>query len=265
MQFSAWATQIRRLQVAIPLTAVLAATAVAIPTLALAGHQEAGVAEYTGCLNTGGNISNLAVGTAPKSTCSSTQTQVHLSGGDITAVETPTAGGLQGGSVNGEATIELQQSYKLPQTCSNGEVAKWQASGWVCATDEDTTYSGGDFATSAQSCPSGQFATGIDNTGALVCDAPAQQSLSVVKVDDQAEVPFAGANVADAVCPAGYQLVGGGWGTRDAVSDGADVYDYSSGPGPEGSGGPNAYDVGAATANPFGGTVYARAYCIKLD
>ena len=52
-------------------------------------------------------------------------------------------------------------------------------------------------------------------------------------------------------------------------SDGADVYDYTGGNPPggrEGTGGPDAYEVGAASANPFGGgTVYARAYCIKLN
>lgn len=253
---------LRRWQVLLPLTI---AAVVAIPTFALAGHEESGVAQYTGCLNSGGNIANLAVGTAPRSACSSTQTQVHLSGGDITAVLTPNAGGLQGGGANGAASVELQQSYKLPQTCTNGEVAKWNGSSWACATDENATFDGTDFATSGQSCPSGQFATGIDANGGLVCGAAAQQSLSVVRVNAQASVPFAGANVAEAACPSGYQLVGGGWGTRDSVSDGADVWDYSAGPGPEGSGGPNAYDVGAASANPFGGVVRARAYCIRLN
>ena len=93
-------------------------------------------------------------------------------------------------------------------------------------------------------------------------------SLDVKQVDDRQSVPFAGPGVADARCPAGYKLVGGGWGTRDAVADGADVYDYTGGNPPgggEGTGGPEAYDVGAATANPFGGTVYARAYCSKLN
>jgi hypothetical protein len=61
------------------------------------------------------------------------------------------------------------------------------------------------------------------------------------------------------------QLDEPGWGTRDAVSAGADVWDYGAGPGPEGSGGRNAYDVGAATANPFGGVVRTRAYCIGLN
>lgn len=78
--------------------------------------------------------------------------------------------------------------------------------------------------------------------------------------------PAAGPGVADARCPTGYKLVGGGWGTRNAVADGADVFDYTGGNPPgggEGTGGPDAYDVGAASL--LGGTVYARAYCIKLN
>jgi hypothetical protein len=202
--------------------------------------------------------SSNGIGTAPKSPCSSSQTEVHISGGDITMVATPGSGGLQGGTTNGAASVELQQSYKLPQTCARGEVPKWNGSGWDCAA---VTPSG-------QSCPSGKFATGMDASGALICETPAGPSLSVVSVNDRVSVPFAGPAVADARCPAGYKLVGGGWGTRDAVADGADVYDYTGGNPPgggEGTGGPDAYDVGAATANPFGGTVYARAYCIRLN
>jgi hypothetical protein len=220
---------------------------VAVPALAFAGHEASNVAQYTGCLNKGGNISDLAVGTEARSPCSASQTQVHLSGGDITAVVTPSDGGLEGGSENGAASVRLQPSYKLPQTCSGGEVAKWNGSTWAC----------GSAARSGQSCPSGQFATGVDASGTLACDPPAAPKLSVARVDDSTEVPFAGGALAAAQCPPGYKLIGGGWGTRDAIADGADVFDYD--------GGSDTYDVGAGTANPFGGRVYARAYCIRVE
>ena len=266
MQVLVVARWLRSWRWAVPLTCLVTAVAVAVPTLALAGHQGADVAEYTGCLNSGGSISNLAVGPQPKSACASSQSQVHLSGGDITKVAG--SGGLQGGAENGAASLELAPSYKLPQACANGELAKWNGSAWGCASDANTTYNGDDFATSGQSCPSGKMVTGIDSSGGLVCSNPPAPSLDVKQVDDETTVPFAGPGVADARCPSGYKLVGGGWGTRDAVADGADVYDYTGGNPPgggPGTGGPDAYDVGAATANPFGGTVYARAYCIKLN
>ena len=250
-----WRSQLRRRR-AIPLTALVMAAAVAVPTLALAGHEAANVADYTGCLKIGGNIANVAVGTAPKAPCSSSETQIHFSGGDISEVATPSAGGLQGGAANGTASLGLQQTFRLPQTCSNGEVTKWNGSAWVCGTDQNTSYDGTDFATSGQSCPSGKFVTGIDANGALVCDSPPGHSLSIVKVDDSRSVPFGQGVVAKAACPQGYKLVGGGWGTHQSVTDGADVHDYD--------GGDETYDVGAGGTNPLGGAVYARAYCIKL-
>ena len=240
----------------IPLIALVAGIAVAVPTFALAGHEAANVTDYTGCLKSGGNIGNVATGAAPKAPCSPSETQIHFSGGDISEVGTPSAGGLQGGARNGAASLGLQQSFKLPQSCSNGEVTKWNGSAWVCGTDENTTYDGTNFATSGQACPSGKFVTGIGANGTLVCESPPGHSLSVVKVDDSMFVPFGQGAVAAADCPAGYKLVGGGWGTTNTVTDGADIHDYA--------GGSETYDVGAGGTNPLGGTVYARAYCIKL-
>ena len=107
------------------------------------------------------------------------------------------------------------------------------------------------------SCQPGWYVSGIDASGSIVCKDLPEPTLSVIKVDARASVPFAGGAVAEANCPAGYKLVGGGWGTKDAITDGADVWDYT------GSG--ESYDVGAGTANPLGGSVAAHAYCIKLD
>jgi hypothetical protein len=89
-----------RLLVAIAAVAIAGTTAV----YALAGHQPSGVQSYTGCLiPSSGTPTKLAVGDSPSSPCNSGQVQIHLSGGDITAV---TAGsGLTGGGANGAVSL----------------------------------------------------------------------------------------------------------------------------------------------------------------
>jgi hypothetical protein len=72
-------------------------------------------------------------------------------------------------------SFSVDPSYQLPQGCAGGQVAKMgEGKGgvggtWECANDQNTTYSGADFATSGQDCPSGQFVTGIDADGNLKC------------------------------------------------------------------------------------------------
>lgn len=106
----------------------------------------AGVTTYSGCLSlSSGALTKIAPGDVPQSPCNPGQVVVHLSGGDITDVQTPAAGGLQGGTDNGAASLSLQPGYKLPQTCAGGQVTKWDAgsASWVCGQDGNTTYSAG--------------------------------------------------------------------------------------------------------------------------
>jgi hypothetical protein len=61
----------------------------------------ADVKSFTGCLVPGdGVIIKVKEGNAPKSTCAGGQTQVHLSGGDISKISV--TGALTGGGDNGE-------------------------------------------------------------------------------------------------------------------------------------------------------------------
>jgi hypothetical protein len=54
------------------------------------------------------------------------------SGGDVTAVNTPAGGGLQGGVTTGAANLSLVTS------CAPNEILKWTGAAWACAADADT-------------------------------------------------------------------------------------------------------------------------------
>jgi hypothetical protein len=129
----------------------VATTAAVMAWAALGVAQDPSVAEYTGCLRTRGNANGtiyaLTTGSVPMVPCMSSEIQIHLSGGDITSV---IAGdGLVGGSSNGAATLSLQSSYQLPQTCAAGQITTWNGAGWVCGSDQTSA----GFAVSAQVNP----------------------------------------------------------------------------------------------------------------
>jgi hypothetical protein len=146
---------------------ILAATVVAALSVWVAGvhavFPDSDVPTYTGCLSTGGSglIVSVAAGDAPAQPCNSNQTLVHVSGGDITNIETSGGSGLRGGTDNGKASLRLDNTG-----CANGGVLQWNA---VAGVWECGTFTGTDFAVSNQSCSVGDFVTGIDASGALTC------------------------------------------------------------------------------------------------
>jgi len=110
--------------------------------VAYAAFPDTDVDSYAGCVNDGGQISQVAVGDTPLKPCNENQQLVHLSGGDITKVTV--GAGLTGGGDNGAVTVGLDTAHSLPQECADGEVPKSDGAGaWSCAEDDDTRYSAG--------------------------------------------------------------------------------------------------------------------------
>lgn len=153
---------------------VLAGTAV----VASGAYPTSGVTVYTGCLTHLGNLNNVAASASTPLHPCGTNHLLHFSGGTITSVKAST--GLTGGGSDGSVSLSLSTTYRLPQKCASGQVAKTSSSSsstWFCADDQNTTYNGGDFALSGQSCPAGQFATGIGASGNLNCAQPTLDDL----------------------------------------------------------------------------------------
>jgi hypothetical protein len=202
------------------LALVVVVAAVAGASAALAAYPQDSVAVYTGCLNSGGQIGSVAVGTSPAKPCGGTETLVHLSGGTITQV---TAGsGLTGGGSNGYVTLGLQSGYQLPQNgCSSGQfVASDGAGSWSCQSQ--TTYSAGTgldlsgntFSVSPgyrlpQSCSDGQVATSNgDNTWS--CHSTVG-SLSVYTKSASVHIGDDDTKGTSAFCDSGDIATGGGF------------------------------------------------------
>ena len=191
--------------------AVIAGAAVLVASgTALGGHIASNVKSYTGCLTTnGGTLVLVKEGNSPQKPCPSGSVQAHFSGGDITAITAGT--GLSGSAENGAATLSISTAYRLPQGCTSGQIAAWDGSGWACADDADTEYTGGtgidvtgteiaiepgdrlpasattgdsivktsggtwapeQYTRAGEGCTTGQFVTGTSSGGGVACAAP---------------------------------------------------------------------------------------------
>lgn len=124
------------------IAALLVATLV-VAGSAAAGHLASDVKSYTGCLaKSGGTLTLIREGSTPAKPCPAGSTEAHFGGGDITGVTAGT--GLTGGGTNGTVTLSLDPQYALRQDCASGQVVKWNGDAWLCAADEDTTYTAGE-------------------------------------------------------------------------------------------------------------------------
>jgi hypothetical protein len=98
---------------------------------------------YTGCLavsgSKAGTVAAVKEGSSPFRPCSSSEKQVALSGGDITAIVAGTGLRVTSGSsflsdTQGDVSLDLGPSFRLPQGCANGQVPTLQGAVWACAT-----------------------------------------------------------------------------------------------------------------------------------
>jgi hypothetical protein len=203
-----------------------------VPLVVLSATEVEVLAQLPGALEAG-TYHVRVVRTAPGGTASvwtdamDVTTVAGVGKGDITAVNTPAAGGLRGGVTSGDASLGL-----LP--CGLGQVLKSDGASWSCAADVDTN-SGGTVQTvstgagltggpisvtgtvsvatggitsgmiangavgSAQintaevqvrisgTCPVGQYFRGINPDGTVVCE-PVPGVPSITTVDDPANV-----------------------------------------------------------------------------
>jgi hypothetical protein len=228
---------------------------------AFAAYPDTNVDSYTGCLNSGGQIGQVANGANPRQPCGSGQDVIHLSGGDITKV---TAGsGLTGGGDNGAVTISLGSGFQLPQSCAAGKIPQWDGSAWQCA--DDKTYSAGTgldlngstFSVSSgyqlpQGCSSGQVATSNGNN-TWKCQSSVG-GLSVYTVWGSAGVDdFYSSSTAYAYCNSGDLATGGGFDTDNVDIKGAGPYQNYNG------------WFAHADGGLFGGTVYVYVRCLHVQ
>jgi hypothetical protein len=180
----------RSIFLAVIVTASLAGSALAVGTLATS------VPTVTGCLaNKDSVLIKVKIGDLPATPCSTGQTLVHLSGGDITSITV--GAGLTGGGTGGDITIGLDTSFTLPQGCVAGDVVEKTASGWTCGDDDDTKYFAGtgldlsasnafsiesdNLVQNGESCPIGKYVSGIGSDGHIDCTTLPTQSSGQVK------------------------------------------------------------------------------------
>ncbi len=120
------------------------------------------------------------------------------SSGTVTSVDSGT--GLTGGPITSAGTLSIASPFRLPQGCTNGQVAKADGSGsWNCAADQDSptgaaggalsgTYPNPSLNVSGGPCPNGQALTNVSASAALTCD-PGLYSDAAMNVGAGASFP----------------------------------------------------------------------------
>jgi trimeric autotransporter adhesin len=90
-------------------------------------------------------------------------------GGTITAIQTAAGSGLTGGVTTGAANLALGSTYKLPQSCANAQVPKFNtASGlWECQNDLVGTGAGGTGTVTSIATGAGLSGGPITTTGTI--------------------------------------------------------------------------------------------------
>ena len=104
----------------------------------LAAFPDTDVSTFTGCLNSGGQISDVTTGLSPLKACSSSQQTIHLGGGDITKVTVGT--GLTGGGDSGAVSLALDPGFQLQQGCADGQTPKQSGGAWTCSSPDPTVW-----------------------------------------------------------------------------------------------------------------------------
>jgi hypothetical protein len=120
------------------ITLAVVALAAAGAGATLAAFPDTDVSTFTGCLNSGGQISDFTTGLSPLKACSPTQQTIHLGGGDITKVAAGT--GLTGGGDNGAVSVGVDPGYQLPQGCAEGQTPKQSGGSWTCSSPDPTVW-----------------------------------------------------------------------------------------------------------------------------
>jgi hypothetical protein len=110
--------------------AVIVAAATAVWAAAEGG--DGGPPTISGCLAANGDFRDFAVGGAPAKACKASDTQIQLSGGDVTSVVA--GAGLEGGALAGAATVGIAERFRLPEGCATGDSPRWQEGRWVCSS-----------------------------------------------------------------------------------------------------------------------------------
>lgn len=138
--------------------AVTALIATAVVGMGVASAADDPPSTLTGCLNPGGQLKHLAIGEEPARSCGADETEVRFEDSDTTYQ----AG--HGLTLSGTTFSVDESALSVPWGKLSGVPA-----GFADGVDDDTTYSGSDFATSSQNCQPGEYVTGIDASGGLVC------------------------------------------------------------------------------------------------